>query len=60
MFFKIICPLQTLECPNNKVNIRVDPQQQQETLKLVDRNQDMFSTKPGYTLLIEHEIHTIS
>lgn len=33
-------------------------QQRQECMELVDRNQDVFSVKPGTTHLAVHEIRT--
>lgn len=42
-----------------QVSADLTPQQQQETLELVEQNRDVFSFEPGHTHVMQHEIHTI-
>lgn len=42
-----------------QVSADLTPQQQQETLELVEQNIDVFSFEPGHTHVMQHEIHTI-
>ena len=37
----------------------LSPHQRQLTLELVNRNQDVFSSLPGHTQVVQHEIRTL-
>ncbi|XP_063044800.1 uncharacterized protein LOC134438971 [Engraulis encrasicolus] len=37
----------------------LSPHQRQRTLELVDRNRDVFSSLPGHTEVVQHEIRTV-
>jgi hypothetical protein len=37
---------------------QLSPAQRQELMELADRNQDVFSSEPGRTSLVQHHINT--
>lgn len=56
-----LSPSKPSDPPREEVSVSPDlnPQQRQEVMELVDRSKDVFSSVPGHTQMIQHEIHTV-
>lgn len=53
--------MHSLWWPKEEVQVSADltPQQLQETLELVEWNKNVFSSEPGHTHVMQHEINTV-
>ena len=59
--FSCLPPTESRELAREEVQVgpSLSPHQRQMTLELVDRNRDVFSSLPGYTEVVQHEIRTL-
>ncbi|KAG5261141.1 hypothetical protein AALO_G00300500 [Alosa alosa] len=59
--FSCLPPTETKEPGREEVQVgpSLSPHQRQMALELVDRNRDVFSSLPGHTEVVQHEIRTM-
>ncbi|XP_063060131.1 uncharacterized protein LOC134453222 [Engraulis encrasicolus] len=59
--FSCLPPTESMEPAREEVQVgpSLSPHQRQMTLELVDRNRDVFSSLPGHTEVVQHDIRTI-